>query len=43
MLWILSRTPELDAGRYQHALSLATARGFDVSQLQKTPQSAATP
>jgi apolipoprotein D and lipocalin family protein len=43
MLWILSRTPELDAARYDHALSLATARGFDVSQLQKTPQSAATP
>ena len=43
MLWILSRTPELDAAFYEHALSLATARGFDVSQLQKTPQSAATP
>jgi apolipoprotein D and lipocalin family protein len=41
MLWILSRTPDLDRSRYDHALSLATGRGFDVSQLQKTPQSAA--
>ncbi len=41
MLWVLSRTPELDAARYDHALSLATGRGFDVSQMKKTPQSAA--
>jgi len=41
MLWVLSRTPELDPARYDHALSLAAARGFDVSQLKKTPQSAA--
>ncbi len=41
MLWILSRTPVLDAARYDQALSLATQRGFDVGQLQKTPQSSA--
>jgi len=41
MLWILSRTPDLDAARYAAATELATARGFDVSPLQKTPQSAA--
>jgi apolipoprotein D and lipocalin family protein len=41
MLWVLSRTPELDSTRYDHALSLASGRGFDVSQLKKTPQSAA--
>jgi apolipoprotein D and lipocalin family protein len=41
MLWILSRTPDLDATRYDAALSLAAARGFDTSQLKKTPQSAA--
>ena len=43
MLWILSRTPDLDAARYSAATSLATERGFDVSQLQKVPQSAAAP
>lgn len=43
MLWILSRTPDLDPTRYGHALSLAAARGFDISQLKKTPQSAAAP
>ena len=43
MLWILSRSPELDAPHYDHALSLASARGFDVSQLEKTPQSTAQP
>jgi apolipoprotein D and lipocalin family protein len=40
MLWILSRTPDLDSARYEHALSLASNRGFDTSQLKKTPQSA---
>jgi apolipoprotein D and lipocalin family protein len=43
MLWILSRTPDLDEAHYEHALSIATERGFDVSQLKKTPQSAAAP
>jgi len=43
MLWILSRTPDLDATRYAAATSLASARGFDVSALQKTPQSSAAP
>jgi apolipoprotein D and lipocalin family protein len=41
MLWVLSRTPELDPARYDHALSLASGRGFDISQMKKTPQSAA--
>jgi len=43
MLWVLSRTPDLDSARYDHALSTATGRGFDISQLKKTPQSAAAP
>ena len=42
MLWILSRAPSLDAARYAAATALATERGFDVGQLQKTPQIAAT-
>jgi len=41
MLWVLSRTPELDATRYDHALSMAAGRGFDISQMKMTPQSAA--
>lgn len=41
MLWILSRTPDLDASRYDAATALAASRGFDVSQLQKTQQTAA--
>ena len=42
MLWVLSRTPTLDSARYDHALSLAAARGFDTSQMKRTPQSSAT-
>ncbi|HEX3776488.1 MAG TPA: lipocalin family protein [Polyangiaceae bacterium] len=39
MLWILSRTPTLADASYSRALTLAQNRGFDVSQLAKTPQS----
>ncbi|HLK39631.1 MAG TPA: lipocalin family protein [Polyangiaceae bacterium] len=38
-LWILSRTPSLDAATLQGILSRARARQFDVSRLEMTPQS----
>lgn len=38
-LWILSRTPRMDEGVYEHAVSRAAAEGFDVSRLVKTKQS----
>lgn len=37
-LWILSRTPQMDEGRYAAALAAATANAFDVARLVKTPQ-----
>jgi apolipoprotein D and lipocalin family protein len=37
-LWILSRTPTLDANTYQSILSNLTAKGFDVSKLVTTKQ-----
>ncbi|MEO8522321.1 MAG: lipocalin family protein [Acidobacteriota bacterium] len=37
-LWILSRTPQMDEGRYAAALAAATANAFDVARLSKTPQ-----
>ncbi len=36
-LWVLSRTPTLAPERYNAALSAATANGFDVGRLVKTP------
>lgn len=36
-LWILSRTPELDAATYDRMMSSATAQGFDVARLVKSP------
>jgi apolipoprotein D and lipocalin family protein len=35
-LWILARTPELDAGRLVSAITAAKANGFDVDRLAKT-------
>ncbi len=37
-LWILSRTPQLDATTYRALVARAAAQGFDVSRLQRTPQ-----
>ena len=37
-LWILSRTPTLDANTYQSIVSNLTAKGFDVSKLVTTIQ-----
>jgi apolipoprotein D and lipocalin family protein len=37
-LWILSRTPQLPAGTMEGIKSRLSARGFDVTQLQFTPQ-----
>lgn len=38
MLWVLARTPELDADLYAQALELARRDGFDTDQLVITPQ-----
>lgn len=38
-LWILSRTTSLPEGTYRGILARLTARGFDVSRLQKTVHS----
>jgi lipocalin len=35
-LWILSRTPTLDAATYDQAVATARARDFDVQRLVKT-------
>jgi apolipoprotein D and lipocalin family protein len=37
-LWVLSRTPELDAATYGELMSIATQQGFDVSKVIRTPQ-----
>ena len=37
-LWILSRTPALEAAAYESALAAARASGFDVNRLVKTNQ-----
>lgn len=37
-LWILSRTPVLDAQRYQACLDKATGLGFDIAMLRQTAQ-----
>ena len=34
-LWILTRTPTLDAARYSAAVAAASANGFDVSRLAR--------
>ncbi len=40
-LWLLSRTPQLDAPLLEAALASAKAQGFDLSQLRYTAQSTA--
>jgi apolipoprotein D and lipocalin family protein len=42
-LWILSRTPRLDAGSMAAARSAAQDNGFDVGRLAQTPQDAGRP
>lgn len=36
-LWLLSRTPELDATTREHYLAIARQRGFDLAPLIHTP------
>jgi apolipoprotein D and lipocalin family protein len=38
-LWILSRTPQMDAATYDQLLGQLAAKGFDVARLVKTRQS----
>ncbi|NMM49073.1 lipocalin family protein [Marinigracilibium pacificum] len=38
-LWILSRTRQIDDKLYNRLVELAESKGFDTSQLSKTPQS----
>lgn len=37
-LWVLSRTPTVDAASYQALLGRLQAKGFDLSKLEKTAQ-----
>ncbi len=37
-LWILSRTPRVDAAAYEKLLLRLAGRGFDISKLELTPQ-----
>jgi apolipoprotein D and lipocalin family protein len=41
-LWILCRTPQMDAGTYQRLLKSIEEHGYDVRKLLKTEQSAGT-
>ncbi|HEU4597153.1 MAG TPA: lipocalin family protein, partial [Pyrinomonadaceae bacterium] len=36
-LWVLARTPQMSEEAYREAVSRASAQGFDVSRLVKTP------
>ncbi len=40
-LWVISRTPELEQQTYEAILKWIAEHGYDVSRIQKTPQSAA--
>ena len=40
-LWLLSRTPRLDAADYDRAMAIAASAGYDPARVVKTPQSAA--
>lgn len=37
-LWVLARSPELDAARYGTATRIAADNGFDISRLARTPR-----
>jgi apolipoprotein D and lipocalin family protein len=38
-LWVLSRTPQLDAALYDELLKLIAAKGYDLSKIKRTLQS----
>lgn len=42
-LWLLARTPRIDAATRDEYLATARAQGFDLDELIHTPQSAADP
>ena len=42
-LWLLSRTPQLDAASLQKALDIAARQGFDLANLRMTPQGGELP
>ncbi|MDX1381542.1 MAG: lipocalin family protein [Xanthomonadales bacterium] len=37
-VWLMARTPELSPQRYQEAVAVIEAAGYDVSKLQRVPQ-----
>jgi apolipoprotein D and lipocalin family protein len=37
-LWVLSRTPRVDANTYNALLKRLSAQGFDLSKLERSPQ-----
>jgi apolipoprotein D and lipocalin family protein len=41
-LWLLSRTPVMDAALYDRLMAAARTQGFDISRVIKTPQSGAS-
>lgn len=40
-LWVLSRTPAMEAADYEEALRIAAAEGYDAARVVRTPQAAA--
>ncbi len=38
-VWIMARTPQIPEADYQHLLQIVAANGYDVSSVQKVPQS----
>ena len=37
-VWLMARTPELPPARYQEAVDVIEAAGYDISELQRVPQ-----
>ena len=37
-LWVLARTPKLDPAVYEQLLAKASAQGFNIAKIQRTPQ-----
>jgi apolipoprotein D and lipocalin family protein len=37
-LWLIARTPRLDATDYEQAMAIATVQGYDSSRVRTTPQ-----
>ena len=42
-LWILARTPQMDEVQYTEIVARISAKGFDVTKLEKNPQKLDTP